>query len=139
MTEGPYTASYTVSCVALYNKCMGVLTSYEAHMSQEKKKIYKYIFFDVVITNAYVFHSYNITTTVMDHKCFRMMLANFGDYMSCKRPGRPYKCSRPTPPHLPSHSKSRSCAYCIDFLSAPRRKESVWICRSDCFRLWHEQ
>ena len=71
----------------------------------------------MAITNAYILHSYDVTTTVLDHKSLRMMLAKqlIGDRQTCKR-------SRPTP-HLPSHSKRRPCVYCKDFRS-PRRKES---------------
>ena len=162
--DGTQLAVQCPLCVALYNKYMGGVDlgdqlrgSY--HVRLKNRKNYKYIFcflFDVSITNAYILHSYDVTTTALDHKSFRMMLAKqlIGDYMSRKRPGRPRKRSRPTP-HLPSHSKSRRCVYCRDVRSPPRRKESVWICTaceghpqlcltgrddgSDCFRLWHEQ
>ena len=111
-------------------------------------------YFDVAITNAFILHSFDVTSSPLDHKSFRLKLAEqlIGDYMSRKKPGRPRKRSRPTP-HLPTHSKSRRCTYCRDMRSPPRRKESAWMCTacegdpqlcltgkedgSDCFRLWH--
>ena len=151
-------------CVALYNRFMGGVDhgdhlrgSYSVRLKCRKN--YKYVFwflFDVAITNAYILRSFDVSTSEMDHKSFRMMLAKqlIGNYMSRKQPGRPRKRPRPTP-HLPSHSKSRRCVYCRDVRSPPQRKESVWMCAacedhpqlcltgrddgSDCFRLWHEQ
>ena len=151
-------------CVALYNRYMGGVDlgdqlrgSYNVRLKNRKN--YKYVFwflFDVAITNAFILHSFDVSTSEMDHKSFRLILAQklIGDYLTRKRPGRPRKRPRPTP-HLPSHSKSRRCVYCRDVRSPPQRKESVWTCTacdghpqlcltgredgSDCFRLWHEQ
>ena len=148
----------------MYNRFMGGVDhgdhlrgSYSVRLKCRKN--YKYVFwflFDVAITNAYILRSFDVSTSEMDHKSFRMMLAKqlIGNYMSRKQPGRPRKRPRPTP-HLPSHSKSRRCVYCRDVRSPPQRKESVWMCAacedhpqlcltgrddgSDCFRLWHEQ
>ena len=151
-------------CIALYNEYMGGVDlgdqlrgSY--HVRLKNRKNYKYTFwfsFDVSTTNAYILRSFDVVTSDMDHKTFRLTLAKqlIGDYMTRKKPGRPRKQPRPTP-HLPSHSKSRRCVYCRDIRSPPRRKESVWVCTacedhpqlcltgrddgSDCFRLWHGQ
>lgn len=153
-------------CIALYNEYMGGVDlgdqlrgSY--HVRLKNRKNYKYIFwflFDVAITNAFILHDFDVTTSPMDHKLFQMMLdagetTHWGLHES-KKPGRPRKHPRPTP-HLLSHSKSRRCVYCRDFRSPSWRKESVWVCTaceghpqlcltgrddgSDCFRLWHQQ
>ena len=160
--DGTQLAVRCPMCVALYNKYMGGVDlgdqlrgSY--HVRLKNKKNYKYVFwylFDVAITNAFILHSFDVSSSQLDHKSFRLTLAEqlIGDYMSRKKPGRPRKRPRPTP-HLPTHSKSRRCVYCRDMRSPACRKESVWVCTaceghpqlcltgredgSDCFRLWH--
>ena len=160
--DGTQVAVSCPMCVALYNKYMGGVDlgdqlrgSY--HVRLKNRKNYKYVFwflFDVAITNSYILHSFDVSSSQVDHKAFRLKLAEqlIGDCMSRKSLGRPRKRPRPTP-HLPTHSKSRRCVYCRDKRSPPRRKESVWVCTaceghpqlcltgrddgSDCFRLWH--
>ena len=124
-------------CVAMYNKYMGGVDlgdqlrgSY--HVRLKNRKNYKYVFwfsFDVSVTNAFILHSFDVSSSQLDHKSFRLELAEqlIGDYLSRKKPGRPRKHPQPTP-HLPTHSKSRRCVYCRDKRSPPRRKESVWMC-----------
>ena len=157
--------------VALYNEYMGGVDRGDQlrgsyHIRLKCMKNYKYIFgflLDVAITNAYILHSrFDAPSDILDHKSFRMLLAEqlIGNYKSRKRPGRPRKRPHPTNTctttltHLPTHSSSKRCVYCQTKRTPPRRKETVWICNacdghpslcltgrgdsSDCFRLWHQ-
>ena len=167
-------SSLSVPCprsVALYNEFMGSVDhgdhlrgSYNIRLKCRKNYKYVYAFcFDVAVTNGYILHSkFDVRTDTMDHKTFRMVLAEqlIGSYKSRKRAGRPRKRPHPSntsttvPTHLPSHSSSKRCVYCRQYRTPPRRKETVWICNacdghpslcltglddgSDCFRLWHQ-
>jgi len=108
-------------------------------------KYYKYILFDVSITNAFILSSY-VPTTTSKHtlKKFRLMLATqlIGNYNRRRRAGRPSSnatstlgtCRRWWPTlqqrprlqlHLPSHGQSRRCVYCGSYRSPQRRRECV--------------
>ena len=65
-------------CVALYNRYIGGVDlgdqlrgSYNVRLKNRKN--YKYVFwflFDVAITNAFILHSFDVSTGEMDHKSF---------------------------------------------------------------------
>ena len=119
------------------------------------KKYYKYILFDIAITNSFILSLFTPTTmprTQQRLKAFRLQLADqlVGSYSSRKRLGRPRSMPTHTPPalppphqhglptqqstrtslHLPSRlEKKRRCRYCLEYRDPPQRHDIMWYCK----------
>ena len=158
-----------------YNKWMGGVDRGDQlrqyyQLRLKSRKVYKYIFWflvDVSITNAFVLHQYNTSTSTRPSpfKAFRLELAKglIGAYNSRKRaaptaapvvprPRRPTSLAH-FPLRRPTGSKKgmARCWYCSHTRRQPLRRETMWYCgecelylchtgvrETDCFMAHHE-
>ena len=158
-----------------YNKWMGGVDRGDQlrqyyQLRLKSRKVYKYIFWflvDISITNAFVLHQFNTSTSTRPSpfKAFRLELAKglIGAYNSRKRaaptaapvvprPRRPTSLAH-FPLRRPTGSKKgmARCWYCSHTRRQPLRRETMWYCgecelylchtgvrETDCFMAHHE-
>ena len=80
--DGTQLAVCCPMCVAMYKYMGGVDLGDQLrgsyHVRLKNRKNYKYVFwfsFDVSITNAFILHSFDVSSSQLDHKSFRLELA----------------------------------------------------------------